>query len=533
MRIWKSLTTCALVVLFASLVPGQDHKSSSAPRVDGIERLGTVNFPVSCAAPVQPSFRRAVALLHSFQYEIAEKAFADVARNDPQCAMAYWGQALSLYHPLWDWPEAATLKQGHSYVEKAQELGAKTESERGYILAAAVFFQDAPGMTVASRALAYSKALGELHQRYPEDHNAAAFYALSLIAMPTQTDAEETKNRVRAIEILNQLFRQEPDHPGVAHYLIHATDTPQLAHLGLDASRRYAGIAPDSPHALHRPSHIFTELGLWQESIQSNLASAAAAERITQSQSANDSDDQMHALSFLEYAYLQTGHAANARRVIEQIKSLPGASTQDIAENDLMFREMYIEETHQWKDAGTLTLSPDSYAMDRVMAYKTRAIGEARSGDVTKAHADIQNLQKAYDEMLARMKAMGGSPPSGESVSQLEAEAWLAYTSGKPDEAVAKMKAAVDRGGRSARMAGVPGIPVSEMLGDLLLELHRPAEALAAYASSLKDAPNRFNSLYGAARSAQLAGNSAAAKHYDAELKQVCGAGADRIELQQ
>jgi tetratricopeptide (TPR) repeat protein len=533
MRIWKNLATCALVVLFASLVSGQDQKSSSALPADGIERLGTVNFAVSCAAPVQPFFSRAVALLHSFQYEIAEKAFADVARNDPQCAMAYWGQALSLYHPLWDWPEAATLKQGHTYMEKAQELGAKKESERGYIHAAAVFYQDAPDMTVASRAVAYSKALGELHQRYPEDHNAAAFYALSLIAMPAQTDAEETKNRTQAIEILNQLFRQEPDHPGVAHYLIHATDTPKLAHLGLDAARRYAGIAPDSPHALHMPSHIFTELGLWQESIQSNLASAAAAERITKSQSANDSDDQMHALSFLEYSYLQTGHAADARRVIERIKNLPGASPQDIAENDLMFREMYIEETHQWKDAGNLMLSPDSYAMERVMAYKTRAIGAARSGDVAKARADIQNLQKAYDEMLARMKAMGGSPPSGESASQLEAEAWLAYTSGKQDEAVTKMKAAVDRGGRSTRMAGVPGIPVSEMLGDLLLELHRPAEALAAYESSLKDAPNRFNSLYGAARSAQLAGNSVAAKRYDAELKQVCGAGADRIELRQ
>lgn len=532
MRFWNSLATCALIVLFVSFVRGQNQQASSESTAGGVERLGTVIFPTSCAPQLQTAFNRAVALLHSFQYDSAEKAFGDVAQKDPQCAMAYWGQAMSLYYQLWAWPDAPTLQQGHRYMEKAQELGAKTESERGYIHAAAVYYQDAPNMNDAARAIAYSDALAELHQRYPEDRNAAAFYALSLIALLAPSRSDETAQRMKAIEILNKLFREEPDHPGVAHYLIHATDTPELAHLGLTAARRYASIAPDSPHALHMPSHIFTELGLWQESIQSNLASAAAAEKITKSEAAEDSDDQLHALSFLEYAYLQTGHVADARRVIDQVKSVPGASLQDIAENEILFRGTYIEETHQWKEAGTLMPSPDSYPMVRVLSYKSRAIGEARSGDVTSAHADIENLQKAYDEMQAAMKAMGGTPQPGESASQLEAEAWLAYTSGKQDEALAKMKAAVDRGGRSMRMAGLPGIPASETLGDLLLELHRPAEALTAYESSLKDAPNRFNSLYGAARSAQLAGNSAAAKRYDAELKRVCGAGADRSELQ-
>lgn len=533
MRFWNSLATCALIVLFVSFVRGQNQKAPSEPIAGRVERLGTVNFPTSCAPQLQTAFNRAVALLHSFQYDFAEKAFADVERKDPHCAMAYWGQAMSLYYQLWTWPDPATLQQGHRYIVKAQELGAKTERERGYIHAAAVYYQDAPNMDDAARAVAYSDALAELHQRYPEDHNAAAFYALSLIALLAPSPAEETAHRMKAIDILNQLFREDPDHPGVAHYLIHATDTPELAHLGLTAARRYAAIAPDSPHALHMPSHIFTELGLWQESIQSNLASAAAAEKITKSQAALDSDDQLHALSFLEYAYLQTGHDADAHRVIDQVKSVPGADPQDIAENEILFRGMYIEETHQWKDAGTLMPPPGSKAMVRILTYKTRAIGEARSGDVTSAHADIESLEKAYDEIQAAMKAMGGTPRPGKSASQLEAEAWLAYTSGRQDEALAKMKAALDRGGRSMRMAGLPGIPAGEMLGDLLLELHRPAEAFTAYESSLTDAPNRFNSLYGAARSAQLAGNSAAAKRYDAELKRVCGAGADRPELQQ
>lgn len=517
-----------------------------------VKRLGAVSFPVSCAPSVQADFNRAVALLHSFQYEIAEQAFAEVAQKDPQCAMAHWGRALSLYHPVWEWPEQATIQKGHGYIQRAEELGAKTARERGYIHAASIFYQDSTSMKVADRAAAYCNALAALHDEFPEDHNMAAFYALSLITSPAPCPAtrqgeqgrqgEKARQgaaggastspsgnaatgptgrrarRMQAIEILTELFRQEPEHPGVAHYLIHAADTPELAHLGLDAARRYASIAPDSPHALHMPSHIFTELGLWQESIQSNLASAAAAESITKSHLGDGSGDQLHALSFLEYAYLQTGHIADAQQVIDMMKDVPGADAQDIAESEEVAREMYIEETHQWKESVKLNPAALSAPYLQVMAYKARSIGEARAGDAAQAQTDLDGLRKAYEQMAAYMRSMGNQPPEGESTSQLEAEAWLALGQGKQEEALAKMRKAAEQGGGNTRAGGVPGIPANEMLGNMLVEIRRPAEAQAAYEAALKETPNRFNSLYGAAEAAEMAGNHEAAKRYNESL---------------
>lgn len=535
----------------------------------GVKRLGAVSFSVSCAPSVQADFNRAVALLHSFQYEIAEQAFAEVAQKDPQCAMAHWGRALSLYHPVWEWPKPETIQKGHSYIQRAEELGAKTARERGYIHAASIFYQDSTSMKVADRAAAYCNALAGLHDEFPEDHNAAAFYALSLItspaSCPTTRQGEQGRQgeqerpgaagagatstshsgnaaggpagrrarRMQAIEILTGLFRQEPEHPGVAHYLIHAADTPELAHLGLDAARRYASIAPDSPHALHMPSHIFTELGLWQESIQSNLASAAAAESITKSHLGNGADDQLHALSFLEYAYLQIGHTADAQRVIDMMKSVPGAGAQDIAESEEVAREMYIEETHQWKESVKLNPGALSAPYLQVAAYKARSIGEARTGDAAQGQMDLDGLRKAYEQMAAYMRSMGNPPPEGESTSQLEAEAWLALAQGKKEEALAKMRKAAEQGGGNTRAGGVPGIPAKEMLGNMLVEMRLPAEAQAAYEAALKETPNRFNSLYGAAQAAEMAGNHEAAKRYNESLRQICGAGADRAELKQ
>jgi tetratricopeptide (TPR) repeat protein len=338
---------------------------------------------------------------------------------------------------------------------------------------------------------------------------------------------------MQAIEILKELFRQEPEHPGAAHYLIHAADTPELAHLGLDAARRYASIAPDSPHALHMPSHIFTELGLWQESVQSNLASAAAAESIAKSHLGNGADDQLHALSFLEYAYLQIGHAADAQRVIDMMKSVPGAGAQDIAESEEVAREMYIEETHQWKESGKLNPGALSATYLQMAAYKTRSIGEARTGDAAQAQMDLDGLRKAYEQMAAYMRSMGNPQPEGESTSQLEAEAWLALAQGKQEEALAKMRKAAEQGGGNTRAGGVPGIPAKEMLGNMLVEMRRPAEAQAAYEAALKETPNRFNSVYGAAQAAEMAGNHEAAKRYNESLRQICGTGADRAELRQ
>ncbi len=523
------VTLCSLTVAAAEGMPG---KASTA----GTERLGTVSFPVSCAPHVQATFNKAVALLDSFQYDVSQRMFAEVALQDPQCAMAYWGQAMSLYHQLWAWPDANTLKRGREYIEKAQKLAAKSERERQYIHAGTIYYHNDPKLDDGARAAAYSNAMLVVHNRYPHDDNAAALYALSLVALRTPSKTERLSNQMAAIAILDKLFETEPDNPAAAHFLIHATDTPELAHLGLKAARAYAKIAPDSPHALHMPAHIFTDLGLWQESIDSNLASAAAAEKITNAHTDNDSGDQLHALSFLEYAYLQTGRDADARVTMEEIKNIPGTSPEDIANYQTMFQAEYLEETHQWKEAAALTPMPGSYPMMQVQAYTARAIGEARTGDVARARTDVENLRNSFASMQTAMKGMGmwdGGQHSGESLDQLEAEAWIAYAAGKPDEALAKMNAAVDRDGDSTRMGGMPGIPAREMLGDLLLELHQPAEAFAAYESALKASPDRFDSLYGAARAAQLAGNSAAANHYHTELTRICGPNADRPELQE
>lgn len=499
-----------------------------------VAHLGKVDFATSCSPQVRDSFNKGVALLHSFQYDLSRTTFAAVARQDPHCAMAYWGRAMSLFHPLWAWPDAQTLQQGHADIDTAEHLDAQTDRERAYIRAAAIFYEQDSAISTAARVVAYSAAMATLHEQYPADNNASALYALSLIAVRSPDKAANLSRRMNAIGILNDLYRKDPENPGVPHYLIHATDTPELAHLGLTAAQRYAAVAPDAPHALHMPSHIFTELGMWSESIRSNLASVAVAERNTRSQADNESGDAIHALGFLQYAYLQTGRDSAARHIIDQIRTVPGASTDEVSTNESMLEAAYAEETHDWKRASTLVPRPNDFPMIPMLVYAVRAIGEAHTGDTADARTDIDKLHDAVRAMVAAMKGMsmmGGAPNSGETSGELEAEAWLALAVGKPDEALAKMQAAADRGGESMRMGGLPGVPAREVLGDLLLELKRPAEALAAYQSVLKVSPNRFDSLYGAARAAQLAGDVATAKQYFGQLEHMTGPDADRVEL--
>jgi tetratricopeptide (TPR) repeat protein len=526
---WRMALFCLLmacVTVRAANLPATPHSE--------VKDVGKVHFSTSCSPRVQRTFDTGVALLHSFQYDLARRVFEKVARGDPHCAMAYWGQALSLYHPLWVWPNAQTLQQGHSDMDTAERLGAKTEREGAYIRAAAIYYRDDSAISTAARAIAYSDAMAEVCQHYPEDSNAAALYALSLIAVRSADKAANVSRRMKAIDILNELYLKEPDNPGVTHYLIHATDTPELAHLGLTAARHYALIAPDAPHALHMPSHIFTELGMWQESIRSNLASAVVAEKNTKSDIDNESGDQIHALSFLQYAFLQTGRGAAARSIIDEVKKVPGANIEDITNGKAMLEAAYFEEMHDWKGAAALVPEPNSYPMIQVLGFAVRAVGEARTGDTAGATADMEKLHDATKAMKVAMKGMGmmaGGQDSAETLSELEAEAWLAFATGNADLAFAKMKTAAEGGGSSMRMSGLPGVPAREMLGDLLLELHRPAEALEAYQSVLKVSPNRFDSLYGAARAAQVSGDMVVAKRYFGQLKGICGTGADRVEL--
>jgi tetratricopeptide (TPR) repeat protein len=521
MRVSKLLVALLVFVPMTGSIarPGQRLGNNAAVES---AHFGQVHFAVSCSPPAQKSFNTAVALLHSFQYEEASKAFGEVAEEDPHCAMAYWGKAMSLYEQLWDFPGAAQLKQGREYIEKAEQAGAETERERLYIAAAAAFYQNSSKLSHDARTRAYSKAMQSLYGRYPGGVNAGAFYALSLVALG--------QNR-QAIAILDKLFAQYPGNPGVDHYLIHASDSPELAPYGLAAARNYAKIAPDSAHALHMPSHIFTRLGYWRESIESNLDSAAAAEAATKSGRDNEQGYQRHALTFLEYAYLQSGQDADARHVIADLATVPGVSRTALMEDHALFQATYDLETHAWKDAAALMLLPaDGYLGDRVEICWTRAIGAARSGDVAGARDDLRKLKAAYAAMHSAMKKQGYKPAPSEGVLQMETEAWLDDAEGNHGQALKTMRVAVNKEGPDG--VDILGMPAQEMLGDLLLERREPSQALTAYEAALKESPNRFDALYGAAQAAELAGNVEQAQFYYASLLKICGPHADRHELQ-
>lgn len=530
MRIIRLLPAIFLILISTSFVraanrPAHFHARRARAQSSG---LGSVSFPISCAPAVQSTFNQGVALLHSFQYQEAEQTFTQVAQQDPQCAMAYWGEAMSLYHQLWDWPSADTLKQGLQDTIQAQKLRAQTDRERMYIVSAGVFFQDNANLSRASRVKAYSDWMNRIFTKYPDDVNAGAFYALSLITLQGKK-ADELANRKQAIDILNKLMVVAPNNPGVVHYLIHAADTPELAQQGLEAARRYGKIAPDSSHALHMPSHIFVRLGMWQDSIQSNLAAEAAAVRAKQLGGSQAMDYQIHAMDFLDYSYLQSGQAAKARALVDELKSVPGASAGDIADMQAVFAARNAIELHQWNEAAALPLPASGGPL--AMTYLAKTIGAARSGDSAGAQQDSAKYKEAVSA-----ESGGGqeySLSASASIGEDEAEAWVAFADGKNAEALTAMRAAVAEEQQAESDSDSLSTPAREMLGDMLMEMKKPREALVEYKAALVESPNRFNSLYGAAQAAQLSGNTQAARKYYSKLIQMCGPGADRPELAQ
>ena len=495
------------------------------------DQLGTVHFPVSCAATVQKPFERGVALLHSFWYEEAEKEFEQIAKDDPQCAMAHWGIAMSIWHQLWNRPDTAIVKRGQAEVKKARSLHPKTDRERDYIAATDAFYRGKK-RDFHDRANAYSRAMEAAYQRYPEDREAAAFYALSLLASEPDNDTTFA-NRKQAAAVLEKLLVVEPDHPGVAHYLIHSYDEPQLAELGLPAARRYAKIAPAAPHALHMPSHIFARLGLWQDDIDSNLASIAAT-RKTAAMHMGGESHQFHAMDFLTYAYLQSGHEADAQRVIDEVKAMPatkdnmyGMDYDPRAASLVAFSARYVLEMHHWADAAALPLIPGAKTGDNSITYWARAIGAARSGNVADAHKDVAEIDAIHATLLKQKKK--GFAEAVEQDRQ-EGAAWVAHAEGNNDEAVKALRTIAEK--EEAEGEEPLAIPAREMLADMLLEMKRPEQALAEYENDLKFNPNRFNGLYGAARAAEMAGKSEKSNAYYAQIVQLCaGSSSDRPEL--
>ncbi len=408
MKIVIRFLLCVAVLLSVSWAddePGHPHHEDLNE-----SQLGTVHFPVSCAEAEQKPFQRGVALLHSFWYEEAQKEFEQIAKDDPKCAMAHWGIAMSLWHQLWNRPDDKVLAQGLGEIQQAAK-GKLSAREREYVDAARAFYGGSGKLDHEARARAYADGMRKLHHDFPDDHEAAAFYALSLLASEPDEDATFA-NRKEAAAVLEKLFAVEPDHPGVAHYLIHSYDKPQLAELGLPAARRYAQIAPAAPHALHMPSHIFARVGLWDDDIKSNLASVAAT-RKTAAMHMGGEGHQFHAMNFLVYAYLQNGREADAAKIIDEIRTMPHMESMygsdfDPQTNALSeFPALYDLELRHWADAASLQPVKGALPGDLSTTYWARAIGAARSGKLEQAHKDLDDIdfRELHDARARRLHA--------------------------------------------------------------------------------------------------------------------------------
>jgi len=524
---------CAFLLAFFLCAPalaaaddeGHHHEELTEAQV------GTVHFPSSCLAAVQKPIEHGVAMLHSFWYEEAEKQFEQIEKDDPRCAIARWGLAMSLWHQLWNRPDAAVLDRGSAQLKAARSLPA-TPREKDYVAALSNFYAH-PRKPYQKRVTAYSNAMEKVYHRHPDDHEAAAFYALSLLA--SEPDHDKTNvNRKKAAAVLEKLFSEEPNHPGVAHYLIHTYDKPDMAQQGLPAARRYAQLAPAAPHALHMPAHIFARLGLWQDDIDSNVRSIAATQKEAAEHMGGEGH-QFHAMDFLVYAYLQTGRESNAQQIIEEVRAMPpmhdmygmGFDPRMFALST--FPASYELELHHWNQAAQLTVVSGASDYDQSVTYTARAIGSARSGNAEQARKEIAQLDGIQRKLEANRKKDQGEY-EGVSDELSEAKAWTAQAEGHNDEAVRLLRTIANKEEGEAEAS--QGVPAHEMLGDMLLESKHPEEALGEYETTLKTNPGRFDALYGAAQAAEQAGKHDEANDYYAKLVKNCvGATSDRAEL--
>jgi len=532
-----AMAACFVSLLFLSPAAAQEMHTHQH---DTSEKLGQVKFTVSCKPAVRGQFNRATAMLHSFWYAESEKAYAGVAKSDPDCAMAYWGVAMSLFHPVWAPGTEAELQRGRVAVAKATSIGGKTQREKDYIAAIAAFYQDSDKLPHPTRALAYEKAMEHVYLSYPKDHEAAIFYSLSLLGTASASDKSYEKQK-KAAAILNKILPSEPQHPGVAHYLIHSFDYPQLAQLALPAARRYAKIAPSSPHALHMPSHIFTRLGLWPESIQSNLASAAAAHKhlaMSNLGSGAAAFDELHAIDYLVYAYLQGAQDQEARKMVDQINTFTKVDSEifSAAYAFAAVPARYALERRRWSEAAQIELHPVNFPWKQfryteAIVYFARALGAARSNNPSAARIDAEKLSTIQHELTEAKEKYWADQVE---IQRELAVAWILRAEGKDQEALTQMRAAVALEASTEKHPVTPGpiIPARESLGELLMELNQPQQALQEFAASLQDSPNRFNGLFGAARAAELLGDKKSAAEYYAKLVTLTvNADSDRPEL--
>ena len=508
----------AILLCSASLpLTAQEHHHELSA-----EEVGSVQFGTSCSKAVEVSFNRAVALLHSFQYEQAREAFTEISKQDPSCAMTQWGVAMSHYHGLWKNGETAA---GRLALRNAQQLaasnGATTTREKAYIDAlSAVYPEDAK--PAPSYDQAFEKKMGELQIAYPGDDEAAIFHALTLSITAPKTD-KTFANQRRCGKILEPIFHKRPHHPGVAHYIIHCYDNAVLAEKGLPAARMYAKIAPVSAHANHMPSHLFTRVGSWDESIASNIKSAqlaAAAEPASQNGEARD--QRLHAMDYLEYAYLQSGRVKQAMAVLDEMNALSQVSaltlTGDYALAAIPARAAI--ELGNWQQASRLSVRKGAVPWAEAITWAAVGEGSARAGNLERAASAEQTLFALRD---AATKLNNTYWANQIEVQRREVAAWMAEKAGNKAEALSKMRSAVDLEESMDKDAVTPGAvtPAREMLAELYSIENQPKESLADYEAVLKVAPNRFNAVYGAARAAEISGNSEAAKRYYQKLTEI------------
>ena len=516
----------AVALSIATLVTGLWAGGAIAHDEPGA--LGQVRFPTSCSATVQPVFERGVALLHSFWYEEALKTFTSVTTTEPGCAMGYWGMAMSVYYPLWQPPSEAMLAKGRAALDRAAALNA-TPREKDYVAALATFYRDSDKLDHRTRAVAYEKAMEQLAARYPEDREASVFYALALDATAPPTD-KTYANQLKAAAILEKVYAEQPNHPGVAHYLIHSYDSAPLATRSLTAARSYSKIAPAVPHALHMPSHIFTRVGYWQESIDSNLASAQAGKAYVAKQGGGYAWDQtLHADDYLVYGYLQTGRDGAARRVVEEIAEYRRAEPESPAAAYALVAvpARYALERRSWSDAAAITMPAITFPWARypwaeaIITY-THALGSARTGNVAAADKDVERLAALRDALT---QTKNGYWADQVEVQRRAAAGFVARAKGNPNEALILLRSAAELESSADKHPVTPAavVPARELLGDVLLEMNKPVEALKEYEATLVAEPNRFRSLYGAGRAAERAGDAAKARNFYTSAVSLCG----------
>jgi tetratricopeptide (TPR) repeat protein len=487
------------------------------------EKLGKVTFPTSCDPKVQSQFERGVAMLHSYWFTYGRKTFEAVLQQDPNCAMAYWGIAVDLLgNSLSAPPSVKDAQAAWEALEKARAVGAKTQRERDWIEALSTYYRDHDKVPLDARLLAYTKAMEQITQRYPDDYEAAVFYALTLQASAPKTDKGYT-NQLKSAAILEKLLQQNPQHPGVAHFLIHAYDYPPLAEKGLAAARRYAGIAPAVPHARHMPSHIYSVVGLWEESIASNLSALEIQ------------PDYYHASDFTVYAHLQLAQDAKAKAMIDKSVNTPQRGDRPMTLGSYTalaaMPARYIIERADWVGAAALPATSIGRPQADSLIRFTRGLGMARSGDLAGAKGEIEALQ-ALQKALEKNNDSYWANRTEEQVYAVSA--WVAHKEGSRDQAVKLMRAAADREDASVKHVAMENrlYPMRELFADLLLEMGQAAPALGEFEAALKETPNRYRGFYGAARAAEAAGNRQKAADYFARLVSLSkNADTDRPEL--